>query len=353
MARVIGVAAGLLAWLLVGAAVAEPSQADRERALDLFREGNRAFAAGDLHGAYDAYRDAWALHPSFDVACNLGRTEAELELHVAAAEHLDYCLHTYATSSKTGLRDAERKFSGLFDEVRSKVAGLRVRLRPISAEVLIDGASMGSGPFERELFAAPGEHRLVVRAKGYRAHEETLSLDAGGSRQLDIKLEPERTTAAASPTPGAATSPAEKPAATSAPPAPARTAPAYERPAGPEPRTILVVTGGSLTLVGLGIGVAFMLDASNAADGTDAQRVNASGCGVDDPAGRCQRYQESIDREKRGRSIANIAFLASGIVGAVTAGLWLVLPEREAEHVAMLRPWLERSAGGMALTGNY
>ncbi len=349
----------ILAWgasvcLLSSMAFAEPSQADRDRALELFREGNRAFAAGDLHGAYDAYRDAWALHPSFDVACNLGRTEAELELHVAAAEHLDYCLHTFATSSKTGLRDAEGKFRGLFDDVRAKVGGVRMNMRPITAEVLIDGASMGSGPFERELFAAPGEHRITVRAKGYRPKEETLSVTAGSSQTLEIKLERESATPlAASAAPATTTSTAA--AQPEAPTAPAHTAttPTYARPSGPEPRTIVVASGAGLTLAGLGVGVAFMLDAASAADATDALGENASACGSNAASGNCSRYQDSLDREKSSRNIANIAFLASGIVGAATAGLWLVLPERAAERVALVQPWLDARAGGVSVSGKY
>jgi hypothetical protein len=345
VARVTAAGFALACLLLSGAASAQ-SQADRDRALELFREGNQLFAAGDLHGAYEVYQEAWALHPSFDVACNLGRTEAELSLAVPAAEHLAYCLRTFATSTKQGLRDAERKFQELFDGVRSQVSGVRIISRPLVVEVFVDGASMGTGPFDGELFVGPGERKFVVRAKGYRERAIVINATAGGSETIDIRLEPEAR--AATPTPAAAASAAAAPAPS------AEGAVSYRRPQGLEPRTIAVATGAGLTLIGVGVGVALLLDARSAADETDSLRTELGGaCSSSSSQGACVSYRDSIEHEKTSRNGANIAFAAGGIVGAATLGLWLVLPERAAERVAGVRPWLAADSGGLSVTGSY
>lgn len=344
MARVRQLLAVLGCFLWSGAVLAQ-TQAERERALELFREGNALFARGDLHAAYEVYQEAWTLHRSFDVACNLGRTEAELQLTVPAAEHLDYCLRTFATGGKHGLRDAERRFQELYDAVRAKVSGLRVASRPLAVEVLVDGASMGTGPFERELFVAPGTRKILIRAPGYHEREVTIEAAAGGSETIDIRLEPRRATPVQTASPS-------KPSPSSV--ASASAAPSYRRPSGVEPRTILVAAGGGLTLIGLGVGLAFTLDAQSAADETDGLRAELGGaCSPPSTGSSCVRYRDSIDREKTSRSVANAAFAAGGLVGAATVGLWLLLPERAAERMAAVRPWLGAGGGGLAVTGRY
>lgn len=339
-----------LACSLASGVAAAQSQADRDRALELFREGNRLFAQGELHAAYEVYQDAWALHRSFDIACNLGRTESELELAVPAAEHLDYCLRTFVTSTKHGLRDAERRFQLLFDKVRAKVSSLRVVSRPITVEVLVDGASMGSGPFERDLFVAPGERKVLVRARGYRDREIVINATAGGSETIDVRLEPEPPARALATTgaPAATGAPATKSEGRASAP------PSFRRPSGPEPRTIALVSGGALTLIGIGLGAAFTLDAQSAADESDRLRAELGGaCSPASTGAECVRYRESVDHEKTSRGVANVAFAASGIAGAATVALWLVLPERAAERVANVRPWFASGSGGVSFGGSY
>ena len=339
-----------LACSLASGVAAAQSQADRDRALELFREGNRLFAQGELHAAYEVYQDAWALHRSFDIACNLGRTESELELAVPAAEHLDYCLRTFVTSTKHGLRDAERRFQLLFDKVRAKVSSLRVVSRPITVEVLVDGASMGSGPFERDLFVAPGERKVLVRARGYRDREIVINATAGGSETIDVRLEPEPPARALATTgaPAATGAPATKSEGrASAPPLTS----AMVRGSGPLGRR---KEGGALTLIGIGLGAAFTLDAQSAADESDRLRAELGGaCSPASTGAECVRYRESVDHEKTSRGVANVAFAASGIAGAATVALWLVLPERAAERVANVRPWFASGSGGVSFGGSY
>ena len=91
---------------------------DRARATELFKQGNEAFRTGDVADARHRYLLAWRLVPSFDIACNLGRAEAELELWPQAGSHLRYCLEHYAATNKPEYREAERKFRELYEVVQ-------------------------------------------------------------------------------------------------------------------------------------------------------------------------------------------------------------------------------------------
>lgn len=340
-----------LARLLVPLALttAPAFASEAERARELFREGNEAFAAGDLHAAYDAYQEAWAIRRSFDVACNLGRTEAELGLDVAAAEHLDYCLRTFSTSARDEFRNAEERFRQLLDGVLKKVGVLRLVSRPLGAEVLVDGASMGNGPFEYPLYLAPGEHRVIVRAKGYRQRELRLHFTAGSSQTVQVKLELEssqRQSAAREPT-----EPAEPPA--DEPRAQAGTTSELARSA--ELRTAIVLGGTAITFAGLVVGTAFTLDAASTSQQTDSLRRSAaaSGCTKGSTEATCIDYRESIDREASSRNVAEIAFLTGGIAGAVTLAAWLFLPEGHVERTQAVRPFWTRDTAGVVLSGVY
>ena len=332
------------------ALIAAPALAsEAERARELFREGNQAFAEGDLHGAYDAYQEAWALRRSFDVACNLGRTEAALGLDVAAAEHLDYCLRTFSTSGRDEFRDAEQRFRVLLDGVLEKVGVLRLVSRPLAAEVLIDGASMGNGPFENALYLAPGEHRVVVRAKGYRQRELVLNVLAGSSQTIQVKLELESKDDAVSKEPEP-----ETPAlALSEPRAPAAELAPSTRSA--ELRTAIVLGGTAVTLAGLVVGTAFTLDAASTSQHTDSlgRTAKASNCSASPAPAVCVDYAKSIDREAASRNVAEIAFVTSGIAGAVTLAAWLLLPDQHIEQAQAVRPFWSRDAAGIVLSGVY
>jgi hypothetical protein len=66
------------------------------------------------------------------------------------------------------------------------LATLTVASTPPSADIYIDGQLVGRTPLNRS-FAA-GERELIIEIDGYRAHSETLTLDAGESTGVDVAL---------------------------------------------------------------------------------------------------------------------------------------------------------------------
>jgi hypothetical protein len=326
---------------LAGAVRAEGA----DRADELFRQGNQAFAAGDARAAYEAYRGAWSLRKSFDIACNLGRTEAELSLSRDAAEHLDYCLKTYPASSRDDLREANKRFRDLFTEVRARVAALRIETRPPGAEIAVDGASYGTTPLGRDVFVDPGSHRVRAELQGFDGEERTVEVVAGASLTVSFLLG--RTEEAApSPSPPLVGFDAKGPSA------PER------RSAGL--RTTVVISGAALSLIGLGVGTGFHLDARGTSD-----RIGRIGralelgpgravCSESLPPPDCEKLRDEVAHEKSARKGASIAFTASALVGLATVAAWLVIPDEHDKGVsARIAPVVAPSFAGLAATGRY
>jgi hypothetical protein len=349
MARVSKVLGLVLAALLAGTPRTVLAQDESDRAEQAFKEGNRAFATGDYHAAFEAYRTAWSIKQTFDIACNLGRTEVELSLSRDAAEHLDFCLRTFSVSSRDEVRDANKRFRELFQRVRREVAGLSLEVRPAGAEVTVDGASFGLAPLGRDLFLSPGSHLVRVRMPGYVTEERAITAEAAGSLSVTITLaNAEAAPAPAPPAGSRASNPeAERPAAT--PPAGS----------GTQPRTIVLLSGGGLSLVAIGMGAYFALAADAAR--SDASKLGASvhasagSCGVTATEASCASLQKAVDREQDNRNRADIALTTGAILGAVTVAAWLLIPDIARSDRAELKaaPWVGSDASGVALLGRY
>jgi hypothetical protein len=346
MARVKRAVALALAVLVTAAPKPSRADDDGDRAEQDFIEGNRAFAAGDYHAAFDAYREAWSLKQSFDIACNLGRTEIELGLSRDAAEHLDYCLRTFSVSSRGEVRDANKRFRELFDRVRREVAAIKVEARPSGAEITVDGASYGAAPLDHDLFVDPGRHVVRAHLLGFQDDERAIDASAGGSLSVTLSLAP----AAKSPHVAAGT-----PAAANA------SAPPLENVTrtGMEPRTIVVLSGAAASFVALGVGVGFALDAAAAHD--DASRLGAAanqagaGCPPASSSSSCAELHSAVDRENRSRDRADIALMTGAAIGGATIAAWLLIPDRAKKQVGSFRavPWVGRQGSGIALAGTY
>lgn len=334
---------------LLGAAlllfVARPLRAaddETDRAELAFKDGNRAFAAGDYHAAFDAYRAAWSLKQTFDIACNLGRTEVELALARDAAEHLDFCLRTFSVSSRGEVRDANKRFRELFARVRREVAALSVDAHPAGAEISVDGASYGLAPLKYDLFLDPGEHRVRARLSGFQDQERVVIAEAGGAVKVSMTLEHATPAIAATPVVAA---PREE-----APP------PSH----GIEPRTVALIAGSGLSLVALGIGVGFTLDASAARDDAKSlgKKIHAgpSGGCADPALPECQELLTLVNRQGDSRHAADVALVTGAAIEGATLLAWLLIPDlapaRKAGELRAL-PLVGRHSSGILLTGAY
>ena len=315
---------------------------DAERAEELFHAGNAAFAEDDLHAAYDAYRAAWSLRKSFDIACNLGRTEAELMLSRDAATHLDYCVRTFSASSRSEFRGAQERFRTLFDSVRTKVGAFAISTYPEGAQVEVDGVSWGTSPLAAPVFVDPGSHRVLIRLAGYPEVERVLGVDAGGTLALRVDLTAEE---------GPAPAPKSAPIAAQ-PSQPSTPAPVVGVERGFGARGAVVLTGAALTAIGLGVGVGFSLSA-------EAARKDADGalgaCDRDPGGAACRRLDAALDAEDGRRDLATLSFLLAAATSAATLSAFLLLPDAKPNAAPPVgaSAFVSADAVGLSLGGRY
>jgi hypothetical protein len=343
----------LAALVVAGILVSAPrpgsaSEGDAERAEAAFREGNRAFAVGDYHAAFSAYRQAWSLKQAFDIACNLGRTEVELSLYRDAAEHLDYCLRTFSVSSRGEVRDANKRFHDLFVRVRAEVSALSIDARPAGAEITVDGASYGVSPLGHDIFLDPGTHRVRARLPGFQADERSVVAEAGGTLSVSLTLSQLPPVAPVAPV---AVRPAE-------PKSSATLAASPER--GMQPRTVVLLSGAGLSLVALGIGLGFAVDANAARDNAAelGNRIHQNGEGSCARAGSadCLALTNEVSRQQNSHDAAQFALITSGGIAAATLAAWLLIPDVSyTTQVGKLqaRPVVGRSYSGASLYFTY
>src|SRR5271168_2244413 len=106
-------------------AYAGPTTSVAAQVVQLFDQAQDAFAKGDKQGAYNAYRAAWALQKSYDIAGNLGNVELKLGKYRDAAEHLAFSLENFPPTGEEAQQKAMEK---RLAEVLKEVGRLHVKV---------------------------------------------------------------------------------------------------------------------------------------------------------------------------------------------------------------------------------
>lgn len=160
------------------------SSALDEQARELFRSGVKAAEKSQWARAHAAFLAAWSLKEHYQIAGNLGTSEAMLGKWREAATHLAYYLRE-APKEKVAERRSAQK---LLEQARAKVGALAVRVEPAGAEILIDGKSVGRAPLAGEVFVEPGVRVLEARLTGYEVAKQEVSAAAGASLEVPLRL---------------------------------------------------------------------------------------------------------------------------------------------------------------------
>lgn len=163
------------------------AETDAERAASLYQQGNAAVERSQWGEAEAAYREAWKLAHTFDVAANLGLVELRLGNHRAAAEFLAYSMRMAPPSSKPAQRQRTQQ---LFDEAKVKVGTVRVKLNVEGADVSVDGAPIAADDVQHEVFVDPGRHVIEAGSAGYQVGRMAFEVSAGKATEVALTLVP-------------------------------------------------------------------------------------------------------------------------------------------------------------------
>lgn len=317
----------------------------QDRADALFLQGKAAAQAKNWDEAHKLLAQAWELKQSYDIASNLGQVAYLLGKHAEAAQHVAFALRHYPA---TGDAEQKQKAQDLLDLVRQKVSSLSFRVSPREAEVLVDGASVGSASaLPPELFVDPGERTVTARHEGETV-ERHVSAKAGGHYNLELTLTDNPAAAVAAPVPPHADDPPAQPEDV---PPPSDSA---------IPTKYIVVGVGAALTIGSGIALGIFASKYSKAESdieTYTARVKEES---DDPKACAHSQSESCenlaqaydDRETSGRA-RNIFLGTTLALGAATiATLFWPSDSDEASSTA-LTPILTPEHQGLLFSGSF
>jgi len=177
------VAASLFASASALAQASEPGAATEAQrsaqeayrhALELFDHGRHAEALGEFKRANE-------LSPSFRILYNVGLCQVALADAAAAVE----AFSSYLREGGERIAAARRaQVDAEIARLSKQLAWLKIEVEEHAADVTVDGASLGQGPFFRELRVNKGRHTVAVRSADGTLKTQSITLEANGQERL-------------------------------------------------------------------------------------------------------------------------------------------------------------------------
>jgi hypothetical protein len=331
----------LLKVALLALALLTPAPVNAETVHDrveqLHREGRAARDRGDRQRSLELLSEAWALRKTHDGAASLAQVEYELGMMRLAATHLHYaCEHLPASADPARVA---RLFEALAT-IKKHLVTLKLRVEPKTAEVLLNGASLGVAlEIPTEVFADPGAISITARLEGHTSWSTNLKVRAGETESFDIRLDK---------------LPAEPPAPRTSNSSPALPRPsARVEPADRRDDSVPLILAAALSGITLATGAALWIVADAKDEEAERRLARLPGenrCGKGTPfSAPCRDIRERLESAKVFRTAAYGAFATSAIGVAVSYFVW---PRSDSSGVSF-HPSLSPSAFGTYAEGYF
>lgn len=284
---------------------AQASAADAERASAFVSDAKKAFSEGRTHDALRAFRDAWALEKTPEIAANLAIIEAKFGQHRDAAEHFRFALSHLSTNAT---HEQKQAIAAGLDAEKREVVTLTIAGSPAGATVSIDGVE---APIADEVYVSEGSHTLVAALPGYES--ATVPINALAGTTIPVAFSLKKLAIAAGPS-GAASLPSQTSSASDH--------------AWHSPSLVPVFIGGGIAVVGVALGTVFLLKAGKAEDTANAKTKELpavdNACGSGTPfTDKCQAlHQANVDVDTN-RNLAVASFVVGGAAAAGALAYWL------------------------------
>jgi tetratricopeptide (TPR) repeat protein len=336
-----------------------PTTEEVQQAQARWNEGKAAFEAGNFEAARLAFKQAYSVlpHPAF--LQNIGEAELRTGRMVEAARHLSQYLR--ASPSTAPQREGAKKS---LQKAAERLGTVLVETNVDEAEVRVDGELVGKSPLGSAVwYVEPGEHAITVRKEGYAEASAKAYVLSGDAKTIAVPIQVATSGAGALVAGPEIAAPVgdQTPAAIAAAPA---------LPATPsffQPRTVVLIGGAALTLVGVAVGAAYAVkvgddvdryDAAFAAKNAVAGTSKSACAGPDDGSPRavaCRDLRDSADQIDRDRAVRNVSLIAAGVVGAATvATFFLWRPKNESSAAAVaIAPSVGPHQRGIEIVGRF
>ena len=148
------------------------------------RKNKESLAQRKYELALAAYEQAFDVFSKPKIYFAIAAAEERLGRDMDAVRHYVQLLQE-ATSLKPALKEeVQRRIAGF----RDRLVFLHIDAEPKGARITVDGGEVGIAPLTEPIFLVPGEHRLVIAAKGHRPVEVTEDF-AVGEQKREYQLE--------------------------------------------------------------------------------------------------------------------------------------------------------------------
>ena len=298
------------ALLLGGVALGQGAAADKAAASALFDEALHLMKGGEFSAACPKLEESQRLDPAVGTLLYLGECYEQQGL-VASAWTTFTSAQELAHAQKQPSREQTARQRA--DALAAKVPKLTINVAPearvAGLEVLRDGAPVGEAMYGLGMPVDPGEHTVTANARGKKTWSQTIRVEKLGTTVVNLPLLPDDLS---SPGPGPV-----KPKAPTAP---------TEAHAASGTGTPQLVAGSvvlGVGVVGIVIGAVFGAKAKGKESDSEAY------CRPEDPTRCAQQGLDLLDDGHSAATIANVAFVAGGLLAAGGVVLLLTAPTDE------------------------
>jgi hypothetical protein len=360
--RAIRTALIALALSTTRSAVAQPAPTPEEvqQAQVRWNEGKAYFDSGNFEAARVAFKQAYTVFPHAAFLQNLGEAEFRTGRNVEAARHFTAFLRASSSGSPSQRELAKKSLV----KAAEKLGAIVVTTNVDDAEIRVDDEVLGRSPLgSLAWYVEPGRHLVTARKEGYLDGSERIEVPVGTTKSVMVRVQ--RVVGGTSESPPAEETKDHRPPASPhpSPNAPlaastaASSADSGDRPAL-HPRTIVLLSGATLTVGSLVVGTAFALktgaDSARIQD-TQARLAEPDACAEPAPAslmGLCQSLANDNATRHTDRTVRNIALISAGAFGAATVVTHLLWRPRSSTTMS-LAPALSAESQGLLVWGRF
>lgn len=159
----------------------EQKQADRH-----FKSGVALFKEGKFKEALAEFERAYEIAPHPLVLYNIAGCHRELSSYGEAIRFYErFLAEGKGKVPAARLTAAQTELDGIL----ARIALVTIVIQgPPYAALFLDGAPLGTMPVPMPLVLAPGEHKFVARAEGYKDAERTLRVASGDEAEISMTL---------------------------------------------------------------------------------------------------------------------------------------------------------------------
>lgn len=318
----------LVAWLSVSLvsttaldALAAPTAEERAVARDLFKEAIGAEEAEEWARCEAALSEAVELVETPGLRFHLAYCKEQQQRWVEAL--VDYKRADEMMAKGEDAEDVKVLLPEAITRLERELPRLTLVLDPVPAEatLYIDGAARSQRLFGKAIPLDPGTRRVEVIVPQHEAFRHELTLLPRERREVDIVLVSERT-------PMDATSKA----------VPVPKAEPEETRSGLSPKSYVMISEGVIAAVGLGVGIAFSIEASDQERRRDAIAKNlgsSTACAGTSPNRYCSALQDATDQRNEAQTFAAAAYVTSAVSACALIGTWLLWDDTKPAAVSI------------------